>query len=92
MLWAQWWVWAVAGLVLGVLEVALPGQILLGFGIGALATAGVVFAAGPEAVPALPVLLVIFAAASGLAWIVLRRAFAARHGQVKIWERDINDN
>jgi membrane protein implicated in regulation of membrane protease activity len=92
MLWAQWWVWAVAGLVLGVLEVALPGQILLGFGIGALATAAVVFAAGPEAVPGLPVLLVIFAAASGLAWIALRRAFAARRGQVKIWERDINDN
>lgn len=92
MLWAQWWVWAVAGLVLGVLEVALPGHILLGFGIGALATAGVVFAAGPEEVPGLPVLLVIFAAASGLAWIVLRRAFAARRGQVKIWERDINDN
>ena len=46
MLWAQWWVWAVAGLVLGLLEVALPGQILLGFGIGALATAAVVFVAG----------------------------------------------
>ena len=84
--------WLAFGIVLGILELLLPGFVLLGFGIGALATAAVVFVAGPEAVPGLPVLLVIFAAASGLAWIVLRRAFAARRGQVKIWERDINDN
>jgi len=92
MLWAQWWVWAVAGLVLGLLEVALPGQILLGFGIGALATAGVVFVAGPVGVPGLPVLLVIFALASGLGWFVLRRAFAGRHRRAKVWDRDINDS
>lgn len=91
MLWAQWWVWAVAGLVLGILEVALPGFVLLGFAIGAMATAALLLALGPDMVPGLPVLLLLFALASGVAWIVLRRVFALRRTEVKRWERDIND-
>jgi membrane protein implicated in regulation of membrane protease activity len=91
MLLTQWWVWAVAGLVLGILEVALPGFVLLGFAIGAMATAGLLLALGPGMAPGLPVLLLVFALASGVAWIVLRRVFALRRAEVKRWERDIND-
>ena len=37
-LWQEWWVWGVAGVVLAILEVMIPGFILLGFAIGALLT------------------------------------------------------
>jgi membrane protein implicated in regulation of membrane protease activity len=91
MLWAQWWVWAVAGLVLGILEVALPGFVLLGFAIGAMATGVFLLAAGSLFDPELPVLLFVFAVSSGIAWIILRRAFGIRGGQIKRWDHDIND-
>jgi membrane protein implicated in regulation of membrane protease activity len=37
-LWQEWWVWMLAGAVLAILEVLLPGFILLGFAIGAALT------------------------------------------------------
>ena len=84
-----WWAWVVLGFALGVLEILAPGYIFLGFAIGAVLT-GIVVAAG---VPAgLPALLVVFAVASLVAWLVLRRTMGVRQGQVKIWDRDINDN
>ena len=36
MIWAIWWVWIIAALVLATLEVVAPAQIFLGFAIGAL--------------------------------------------------------
>ena len=84
-----WWAWVVLGFALGVLEILAPGYIFLGFAIGAVLT-GVVVVVG---VPAgLPALLVVFAVASLVAWLVLRRTMGVRQGQVKIWDRDINDN
>lgn len=84
-----WWAWVVLGFALGVLEILAPGYIFLGFAIGAVLT-GVVVGVG---VPAgLPALLVVFAVASLVAWLVLRRTMGVRQGQVKIWDRDINDN
>ncbi len=89
MLWATWWVWVVAGFVLGVLEVLAPGYIFLGFAIGAVGTGGLI---GVGALGGnLTVLLVVFALLSLAAWFVLRAIFGAP-GQVKIWDRDINDN
>ena len=38
-----WWVWICAALVLGVIELLLPGSIFLGFAIGALAMAILTF-------------------------------------------------
>jgi hypothetical protein len=29
---------------------------------------------------------------SVVAWLVLRRVVGVREGQVKVWDRDINDN
>ncbi|WP_435260118.1 NfeD family protein [Thioclava sp. FR2] len=90
MMWAVWWVWIVAGFALGVLEVIAPGYIFLGFAIGAVvvgAGLGVGLLGG-----SLPALLLVFALASLAAWYGLRRTMGVRETQVKIWDRDINDN
>lgn len=89
-LWTEWWVWMVAGAVLAILEVLIPGFILLGFAIGAALT-GLLLWLGVLG-GSVAVLLLVFAVASLLAWLVLRRVVGVRHGQVKIWDRDINEN
>lgn len=84
-----WWAWVVLGFALGVLEILAPGYIFLGFAIGAVLT-GIIVALGiPAGVPAL---ILVFAIASLIAWLILRRTMGVRQGQVKIWDRDINDN
>jgi membrane protein implicated in regulation of membrane protease activity len=83
-----WWAWVILGFALGVLEVLVPGFIFLGFAIGAVVT-GILVGVGIEA--GLPALILIFAVVSVLAWLVLRRVVGVREGQVKIWDRDIND-
>ncbi|WP_170403349.1 NfeD family protein [Ruegeria arenilitoris] len=87
--WLTWWVWLAAALALGILEVALPGFIFLGFAIGAAIT-GILLVI-PGLAPNLPVLLFIFATLSLIAWLVLRRMFALPHGQVRTFDHDIND-
>lgn len=89
-LWQEWWVWIVIGVTLAVAEVMLPGFILLGFAIGA-ALVGLLLLVGLLG-GNFYVLLLIFAVASLASWIVLRRMVGIRKGQVKIWDRDINDN
>jgi membrane protein implicated in regulation of membrane protease activity len=85
-----WWTWVVLGFALGVLEILVPGYIFLGFAIGAVLT-GILVGTG-LAPTGLTMLLLIFAVASVLAWLGLRRTMGIRRGQVKIWDRDINDN
>lgn len=84
-----WWAWVVLGFALGVLEILAPGYIFLGFAIGAVLTGAVV---GLGISASLPALLLIFAIASLIAWLILRRTMGVREGQVKVWDRDINDN
>lgn len=83
-----WWAWVILGFALGVLEVLAPGFIFLGFAIGAVVTGILVGLGIPAGVPAL---ILIFAVVSVVAWLVLRRVVGVREGQVKIWDRDIND-
>lgn len=83
-----WWAWVILGFALGVLEVLVPGFIFLGFAIGAVVTGVLVGLGVPAGVPAL---ILIFAVVSVVAWLVLRRVVGVRDGQVKIWDRDIND-
>lgn len=87
---ATWWAWIVLGFALGVLEVLAPGFIFLGFAIGAVLT-GILVGLGiaPAGISAL---LLMFAVMSVVAWLVLRRTMGVREGQVKIWDRDINDS
>lgn len=83
-----WWAWVILGFALGVLEVLVPGFIFLGFAIGAVVT-GLLVGLG---IPAgLPALILIFAVVSVVAWLGLRRIVGVREGQVKVWDRDIND-
>jgi inner membrane protein len=89
-LWQEWWVWIVIGVTLAVAEVMLPGFILLGFAIGA-ALVGLLLLIGLLG-GNFYVLLLIFAVASLVSWIVLRRLVGIRKGQVKVWDRDINEN
>jgi inner membrane protein len=84
-----WWAWVILGFALGVLEVMVPGFIFLGFAIGAVLT-GILVGLGITA--GLPALILIFAVVSVVAWLVLRRVVGVRDGQVKIWDRDINDS
>jgi membrane protein implicated in regulation of membrane protease activity len=79
----------VAGFALGVLEVLAPGFIFLGFAIGAVVT-GLVVALGITA--SFPLLLLVFAVLSFVAWLILKRFFGRVEGQVKLWDRDVNDN
>jgi membrane protein implicated in regulation of membrane protease activity len=88
-LWSEWWVWMSAALILATLEVLAPGYIFLGFAIGALAV-GLLEVLGLTSF-GLPMTLVIFAVMSLVAYLALRWVFGLRHGDAKIWDRDIND-
>jgi membrane protein implicated in regulation of membrane protease activity len=90
MQWTEfWWVWVVAGGVLGIVEVALPGFIFLGFAAGAVLT-GILVATG--LLSGVAIKLFVFAIASLVAWYGLKRAFGRHEGQVKVIDRDINEN
>lgn len=94
-LWNQYWVWFALALGLGILEIVMPGYILLGFALAAAAI-GVVFMTGiwpaSAMVASLPITLVVFGVASLVVWLGLRQVFGRRLGQVKVWDKDINDN
>lgn len=88
-LWQVWWVWVVVGFALGGLEILAPGYIFLGFAIGAVLTGALVgFGILGGVVSGL---LLAFAVLSLAAWFALRRTMGVRAGQVKVWDRDIND-
>ena len=84
-----WWLWGAAALVLGLLEVLVPGFVFLGFAIGAFLVAMLLLNLG--LVLSLPLLLLIFAALSLVAWLILRQVFALPRGQVKRFHDDVND-
>ena len=88
-LWSVWWVWMSAAVVLAILEVVIPGYIFLGFAAGA-AFVGAILLLGLGGLT-LPWALLVFAAFSLVSFIALRKIFGIHHGQVKIWDRDIND-
>jgi membrane protein implicated in regulation of membrane protease activity len=94
-LWNQYWVWFALALLLGVFEILMPGYILLGFALAAGAM-GIVFAAGiwPAGMMAdsLPITLSVYGVVSLVTWLGLRHYFGRRDGQVKVWDKDINEN
>ena len=89
-LWTEWWVWMSGALVLATLEVLIPGYIFLGFAIGA-AMMGLLILFGISA-SGLALTLVVFAVLSLISYLLMRRFFALKKGQVKIWDTDVNDN
>ncbi|MBN8187822.1 hypothetical protein JF540_14090 [Salipiger thiooxidans] len=84
-----WWAWMAAAVLLLVLEMLAPGFIFLGFAVGAAAV-GFWLLAGYTV--GWPWLLLVFAVVSLVAWIVLRQLVGVRKGQVKLWDRDINED
>jgi len=84
-----WWIWLAAALVLGIVEMLIPGFIFLGFAIGA-AVVGIALL-GPLSLMSVPAILLIFAVISLAAWLGLRKYFALPKGQVKTFDHDIND-
>ena len=84
------WLWIIVALVLAALELALPGWFFLGAAI-AVGLVGLAVLAGLWT-GGLPMALVVTAILTGGIWLVLRRIFGTSRGEVKIWDRDINDN
>lgn len=89
MVWTTWWIWIAAGFVLAGLEVLIPGFIFLGFAAGAVLT-GLMLWLGIWT-PGLPGLVLVFSVLSLVAWFAMRTLLGVRRGQVRIWDRDIND-
>lgn len=83
-----WWVWVSVALVLGLVEVLAPGNIFLGFALGALAMVPVVLIMPGAGVS---LLLALFAGLSLLGWIILRIVFKRQSSGARIVERDINE-
>jgi membrane protein implicated in regulation of membrane protease activity len=91
-MWSVWWVWIVGALVLAFVEVLAPAQIFLGFAVGAALTGLALLIGVPGLAGSLPATLLVFAILSLVAWITIRRAVGIRKGQVRVWDRDINED
>lgn len=76
-------------LALATLEVLVPGYLFLGFAAGAFVM-GALLLLGVTGM-SLPIALVIFSLLSLVAYLAMRKIFGLKSGQVKIWDRDIND-
>lgn len=90
MIWQAAWVWIAGGVALGVVEMLAPSFVFLGFALGAVAV-GLLIWAGVLG-SSWPLMLLVMAVVALVSWIVLRRLVGVRPGQVKIWQKDINDN
>lgn len=91
-MWSVWWVWVVGALTLAIVEVLAPAQIFLGFAVGAALTGLALLIGVPGLAGSLPATLLVFAILSLVAWITIRKAVGIRKGQVKVWDRDINED
>ncbi len=89
-LWTEWWVWLCIGVVFAILEMVIPAWVFLGFALGAAAMGGIV--AMKVMTLGLAGSILGFAIMSVAAYVLLRAVFGLKHGQVKIWDRDINEN
>lgn len=77
------------------MEVILPAYLFLGFALGAGAMALIFLIGGPLAaglVASFPLTALVFAILSLAAWLILRRVLGVREGQIKVWDRDINED
>jgi membrane protein implicated in regulation of membrane protease activity len=84
-----WWVWLAAAAVLAILELLVPAYVFSGFAVGA-GVVGLAMWAGLD-LP-WPWLLLICGIVALIAWLAMRKAMGVRRGQVKIWDRDINED
>jgi len=87
-----WWVWVVAALLFALIEIFVPVFVFLGLAFGALVV-GIALGFGLLGWlgAGMPVLFLLFAAVSLAAALLLRGLLGVRRGQVKTWDRDINE-
>lgn len=90
-MWTSWVFWMIAAVGLAILEVLAPSFIFLGFAIGAAIVGLILLLGGSVLSLSLPMTMVVFAAVSLVSWIGLRQVLGVRQGQVKHWDKDIND-
>lgn len=86
-----WWVWMVGALLLAILEVVAPAQIFLGFAVGAVGVGLGLLVGIPGLADSVPLMMLVFAVVSLVAWLVLRPLLGIRPGQVKHFRHDINE-
>lgn len=90
-MWTSWVFWMIAAVALAILEVFAPSFIFLGFAIGAALVGVILFLGGSALSLSLPMTILVFAVVSLISWIGLRRVLGVRTGQVKVFDKDIND-
>lgn len=86
---ATWWAWVAFGIILMLLELMMPSYLFLGFGFGAIAT-GIALSLGVTM--SAQYLMLMFAIASLISWILLRQVFKLPTGSVQTFDHDVNDN
>jgi membrane protein implicated in regulation of membrane protease activity len=87
-----WWAWAILAMILAVFEIILPAFVFLGMTIGAACVSLFMLLGGAGIIEgSVAATLVIFAVASLIATLILRWMFELPKGQVKTFDRDIND-
>ena len=86
---ATWWAWVAFGIILMLLELMMPSYLFLGFGFGAIVT-GIALSLGVTM--SAQYLMLMFAIASLISWILLRQVFKLPTGSVQTFDHDINDN
>ena len=84
-----WWAWVGFGIVLMLLELMVPSSLFLGFGFGAILT-GITLQLGISMLA--QYLMLLFAIASLISWVLLRQVFKLPKGNVQTFDHDINDN
>lgn len=87
------WVWAALAVGLAILEMMLPGYVLLGFGAAAAIVAGGLAVLPVAVAPGLQnllVLLVLWAALALAVWFALSRAFGVK-ARARRADGDVND-
>ncbi len=92
MWWSVWWVWMAGAMLLAILEVVAPAQIFLGFALGAAGVSVALLLGVPGLAGSTPMMLLVFAVLSLVAWLILRPLLGIRKGQVKHFEHDINED
>lgn len=90
--WSVWWVWFVLAFLLGIMELIIPAQIFLGLTTGAIGVGFAHLLGIPGISTSLPLSLLTMAILSGVAWLVIRKIVGVHPNQVKVWDRDINDD
>lgn len=89
-MWMTWWAWIAASVIFAILETLAPVFIFLGFAAGA-AVVGICLAVGITFGGSIAWMLVVFAAVSLIASLVLRQVLGSKKNETKTFENDVNE-